>query len=115
MKIKNEAAVALGKLSHSRQSKDQSAASRLNGMLGGRPRTKSFDLPARSITEVNRVIKDMKIELVRGDGYFYFVSKNPDIGPVGESIMLCYVNQQSLCNWRTCAKQAIKGHSQLDY
>ena len=36
--MKNEAAVALGKLAHSRQSQAQSESSRRNGKAGGRPR-----------------------------------------------------------------------------
>lgn len=106
--MKNEAAVALGKLSHSRQSEAQSQASRWNGKNGGRPRTTSPFLPARSVTQVDRAIKHLGVEIIRGRGYFYFVSLDPAIGQVGDSIYICYLNQQSLARWIKDAESAVK-------
>ncbi len=104
--MKNPAAVALGKLSHSRQSEAQSNASRSNGKAGGRPRTVSLDTLAKSVAQVDRAIRHLGVELIRGRGYFYFVSLDPAVGQVGESIMVCYLNQLTLAQWVACAKNA---------
>ena len=108
--MKNEAAVALGKLSHSRQSEAQSQASRWNGKNGGRPRTTSPFLPAKSVAQVDRAIKHLGVEIIRARGYFYFVSLDPAVGPVGDSVYMCYLNQQSLARWISDAKNAVKQH-----
>lgn len=110
--MKNEAAVALGRLSHSRQSDAQSIASRRNGMNGGRPMTASTALPPRSIAQVDRAIKHLGLELVRGRGYFYFISMDPAVGQVGESIMVCYLKQQTLARWISDAKNALRKNEQ---
>ena len=110
--MKNEAAVALGRLSHSRQSQAQSEASRRNGKAGGRPRTKSPFAPAQSITQVNRAIKHLGVELVRGDdgSYFYFSLLNSDVGQVGEEIYRAHLNQAGLARWVSDAEYAVKQH-----
>jgi len=108
--MKNKAAQQLGRLSHSRQSEAQSQASRKNGMLGGRPATVSHDTKAKSVTQVNRAIRFIGIKLVRGDGYFYFVSLNRDIGQVGDSVMVPYVNSFTLHRWIWEATSAINHH-----
>jgi len=110
--IKNEAAVALGRLSHSRQSKAQSEASRRNGKAGGRPRTKTPYSPAQSVTQVNRAIKHLGVELVRGDGYFYFVSLDPDVAQIGDSVMRAHLNQAGLARWVSDAEYAVKQHQE---
>jgi hypothetical protein len=111
--MKNKSAQELGRLSHSRQSEAQSQASRKNGKLGGRPTTVSHDTKARSVTQVNRAIRFLGIEVVRGDGYFYFLSK--DIGQVGDSVMVPYVNSMSLARWIQSAEAAIKEHNEINY
>ena len=108
--MKNEAAVALGKLSHSRQSQAQSEASRRNGKAGGRPRTKSPYAPAQSITQVNRAIRHLGVELVRGEGYFHFVSLHPDVGQIGEEIYRAHLNQTGLARWVSDAEYAVQQH-----
>ena len=108
--MKNKAAQELGRLSHSRQSEAQSNASRENGKRGGRPLTVSHDTKARSVTQVNRAIRFLGIEVVRGDGYFYFVSLNPDVGQVGDSVMVPYVNAFTLHRWIWEATSAINHH-----
>ena len=108
--MKNEAAVALGKLSHSRQSQAQSDASRRNGKAGGRPRTTSPYLPAQSVTQVNRAIRHLGVELVREDGHFYFSSLNSDVGQVGEEIYRAHLNQAGLARWVSDAEYAVKQH-----
>jgi len=110
--MKNEAAVALGKLSHSRQSEAQSEASRQNGKAGGRPRTKSPYSPAQSVTQVNRAIRHLGVELVRGEGYFYFVSLDPDVGPIGDSVMRAHLNQAGLARWVIDAEYAVQQHQE---
>jgi hypothetical protein len=79
-----------------------------NKSTSKRPRIASQVYPARSIAQINRAIKHLGLELVRGDGYFYFVSLDPAVGQVGESIMVCYLNQQALARWIEDAKNAIK-------
>jgi hypothetical protein len=110
--MKNKAAQALGRLSHSRQSEAQSQASRKNGKLGGRPLTVSHDTKARSVTQVNRAIRFLGIEVVRGDGYFYFLSKDDEM--IGCSVMVPYVNSMSLARWIQSAESAIKEHNEIN-
>lgn len=104
--MKNKAAQQLGRLSHSRQSEAQSEASRKNGKAGGRPRTVSHNTKARSVTQINRAIRHLGIKLVRGDGYFYFFSKDDEM--IGCSVMVSYVNSMSLTQWIQSAEFAIK-------
>ena len=106
--MKNKAAQALGRLSHSRQSEAQAQASRWNGKNGGRPRTASPHHPARSVLQVDRSIKHLGVELNRGDGYFYFSSLEPCFEQVGDSVMVPYVNSMSLARWIQAAEFAIK-------
>jgi hypothetical protein len=110
--MKNKAAVALGRLSHSRQSEAQSIASRENGKRGGRPPSVSHDTKARSVTQVNRAIRFLGIEVVRGEGYFYFVSKDDEM--IGCSVMVPYVNSMSLARWIRSAESAIKEHNEIN-
>jgi hypothetical protein len=111
--MKNKAAQELGRLSHSRQSEAQSEASRENGKRGGRPASVSHDTKARSVTQVNRAIRHLGIEVVRGDGYFYFVSKDDEM--IGCSVMVPYVNSMSLDRWIRSAESAIKEHNEINY
>ena len=110
--MKNEAAVALGKLSHSRQSQAQSEASRRNGKAGGRPRTKCPYSPAQSVTQVNRAIKHLGVELVRGEEHFYFSLLDSDVGQVGEEIYRAHLNQAGLARWVSDAEYAVKQHQE---
>jgi len=110
--MKNEAAVSLGRLSHSRQSHAQSEASRRNGKAGGRPRTKAPYAPAQSVTQVNRAIKHLGVELVRGEGYFYFWSLDPAFAQIGDSVMRPYLNQAGLARWVSDAEYAVKQHQE---
>ena len=110
--MKNEAAVALGRLSHSRQSDAQVEASRRNGKAGGRPRTTSPYLPAQSVTQVNRAIRHLGVELVREDGHFYFSSLNSDVGQVGEEIYRAHLNQAKLARWVSDAEYAVQQHQE---
>jgi len=106
--MKNEAAVALGKLSHSRQSEAQSQASRWNGKNGGRPRTTSPFLPAKSISQIDRAIKHLGVELVRGSGYFYFTRLGSGFTDViGEAIYVRYLKQQTLARWIRDAENSL--------
>lgn len=109
---KNEAAVALGKMSHSRQSEAQSEASRQNGKAGGRPRTKCPYSPAQSVTQVNRAIRHLGVELVRGEGYFYFWSLDPQFAQIGDSVMRPYLNQAGLARWVSDAEYAVQQHQE---
>lgn len=113
--MKNKAAQELGRLSHSRQSEAQSNASRENGKRGGRPPSVSHDTKAKSVTQVNRAIRFLGIEVVRGEGYFYFVSKDDEmIGGGCQSVMVPYVNSMSLARWIQSAEFAIKEHNEIN-
>jgi hypothetical protein len=111
--MKNKAAQELGRLSHSRQSEAQSQASRENGKLGGRPSTVPHNTKARSVTQVNRAIRYLGIEVIRGDGYFYFLSNDAEM--IGCSVMVPYVNSMSLARWIQSAESAIKEHNEINY
>lgn len=114
--MKNKAAVALGKLSHSRQSEAQSQASRQNGKLGGRPRKICVHDTARSVTQVNRAIRHLGIEVVRGRGYFYFWSLDPAVAHNDYGwVMVPYLNCMSLHRWIRAAEAAVEEHAADNY
>ncbi len=57
---------------------------------------------------INRAIRYLGIKIVgNGDGYFYFVDLAERIGQVGNSVMVCYLNQQSLQRWVSDAEAAV--------
>ena len=105
--MKNEAAVELGKLSHKRQSKEQSAASRLNGTLGGRPRIKSFDKPARSIVEVNRAIKHLGLAVYRTRSCNWCFIHIVNQEKVADLFWSGKINGMTLAQWLTAAGEAL--------
>ena len=51
--------------------------------------------------KINRAIQHLGMQIVgrRGAGYFYFVGTDSSIGQIGESVMVCYLHQQSLTRW----------------
>ena len=59
-------------------------------------------------SRINRAIKHLGIEIVhkRGSGYSYFLDAHGN--QVGESIMVCYLNQQTLARWVEDAEHARK-------
>jgi len=57
---------------------------------------------------INRAIHHLGIKIVgNGDGYFYFVDLAEKIGQVGNSVMVCYLNHQSLQRWVSDAEVAV--------
>ena len=62
-------------------------------------------------SHINRAIRHLGIKIVGGSGfsagYFYFVDIAEKIGQVGSSVMVCYLNQQSLQRWVSDAQYAI--------
>ena len=60
-----------------------------------------------SKAHINRAIRHLGIKIVSGEGYFYFVDLAEKIGQVGSSIMVCYLNQQSLQRWVEIAQCSI--------
>jgi hypothetical protein len=58
-------------------------------------------------TQINRAIRHLGVQIVSGTGYFYFVDLAEKIGQVGNSVMVCYLNQQSLQRWVSAAQYAI--------
>ena len=56
--------------------------------------------------QINRAIKRLGLEIVgaRGAGYFYFCDLESG-NQVGESVMVCYLNQCSLQEWVEYAEQ----------
>jgi hypothetical protein len=70
---------------------------------------------ARSVTQINRAIKHLGIEVVRGRGYFYFWSLDPAAAQVGDSVMVPYLNCMSLHRWIRAAQAAVEEHSADNY
>jgi len=56
---------------------------------------------------INRAIKHLGLEIVgkRGDGYFYFCDLQEG-NQVGESVLVCYLNQCTLGEWVQYAESA---------
>lgn len=63
---------------------------------------------------INRAIKHLGIEIQnkRGGGYSYFTSLETG-DQVGESVSVCYMNQQTLEQWIANAENAVA--EQADY
>ena len=63
---------------------------------------------------INKAIRHLGIEIVgrRGAGYFYFVDLDEKIGQVGNSVMVCYLNQQSLSRWVSDAEAAMREYKE---
>lgn len=63
---------------------------------------------------INKAIRHLGIEIVgnRGAGYFYFVDLANKIGQVGNSVMICYLHQQSLSRWVSDAQYAINEYEE---
>ena len=59
--------------------------------------------------KINRAIQHLGMQIVgrRGDGYFYFVGTDPNVGQIGESVTVCYLHQQSLTRWVEDAESAL--------
>jgi hypothetical protein len=57
--------------------------------------------------KINRAIRHTRLEIVgtRGDGYFYFLDLTTG-NQVGESVMVCYLNQLPLQQWVAEAQMA---------
>lgn len=62
--------------------------------------------PVMTKNQINRAIKHLGLEIVgaRGDGYFYFCDLESG-AQVGESVMVCYLNQCTLQEWVEYAEQ----------
>ena len=58
-------------------------------------------------TRINQAIKHLGIEIVRGQGYQYFCDLETGV-PVGESVLVCYLNQCTLQQWVKEAEDAKK-------
>ncbi len=60
-----------------------------------------------TVDKINRVIKHLNLEIVRGRGYSYFLELNTG-NQVGESVPVCYLNALTLDQWVEEAEQARK-------
>jgi hypothetical protein len=47
---------------------------------------------------INRAIKHLGLEIVRGQGYQYFCDLETG-AQVGESVLICYLNHCTLAEW----------------
>lgn len=57
---------------------------------------------------INRAIQHLGVQIIgNGDGYFYFTDLAGKIGQVGQSVMVCYLNQQPLSRWVSDAAAAV--------
>lgn len=64
-------------------------------------------------SRINRAIRHLGIQIIgNGDGYFYFVDLAAKIGQVGNSVMVCYLNQQSLQRWVSDAEAAVREYEE---
>ena len=59
-------------------------------------------------SKINRAIRHLGVEIVRGYGYVYFCSLAADKGQVGESVMVPFLNRYSLEQWVADAKFAVE-------
>tara|TARA_R110000744_G_scaffold305007_1_gene413350 strand:- start:5101 stop:5331 length:231 start_codon:yes stop_codon:yes gene_type:complete len=50
-----------------------------------------------TVKRINHAIRHTGLEIVRGDGYQYFLDWEGD--QVGDAVMVCYLNQMSLERW----------------
>ena len=66
--------------------------------------------------QINKAIKKYQLEIVheRGSGYSYFLDLNSG-DQVGESIMVCHLNQLTLTEWVNEAIRARIAASYVDY
>jgi hypothetical protein len=96
--MKNEAAVALGKMSHKRQSPAQSAASAENGKKGGRPNS-SMNLKARSVLQIDRAVYHLELYIAKDEnGHWRFYNQKTSI-PQGNKHWEGPLNQWTLKTW----------------
>ncbi len=56
---------------------------------------------------INAAIKHLGIEIVRGEGYQYFLDLKTGF-QVGESVYVCYLCQSTLARWVEEAEWAVK-------
>lgn len=54
---------------------------------------------------INQAIKHLGLQIIKGNGYAYFVDHK---GQVGNSVMVCYLNQLTLDRWVQLAKSALE-------
>ena len=54
---------------------------------------------------INQAIKHLGLEIVRGRGYQYFCDLETG-AQVGQSVLVCYLNQCTLQEWVQWAEQA---------
>lgn len=59
-------------------------------------------------SKINRAIRHLGVEIVRGYGYVYFCSLASDRGQVGESVMIPFLNCCSLEQWVAEARFAVE-------
>jgi hypothetical protein len=96
--MKNEAAVALGKLSHSRQSEKQSAASAENGKKGGRPNS-SMNQKARSRSQIDRAICHLELYIAKDENKHWRFYNFRSARPQGNRHWEGPLNQWTLKTW----------------
>lgn len=59
-----------------------------------------------TVKRINAAIAHLGLEIIRGEGYQYFLDK--DGNQVGESVSVCYLNHLKLSAWVACAERALK-------
>jgi len=59
-----------------------------------------------TVDKINRAIKHLNLEIVRGRGYSYFLELGTG-NQVGESVPVCYLNALTLERWVEEAKGAL--------
>lgn len=59
-----------------------------------------------TVKRINAAIAHLGLEIVRGEGYQYFLDKAGN--QVGESVPVCYLNHLTLSAWVESAKLALR-------
>ena len=59
--------------------------------------------------KINKAIKHLRLEICKGEGYFYFVHEK-DGGLNADSVMVPYYNHLSIEQWVEEAESALKTH-----
>lgn len=62
-----------------------------------------------NVKKINKAIKHLGLEIVRGHGYQYFISLVNE-EQIGDSVMVCHLNHLTLDEWIERAEMAVEEH-----
>ncbi len=67
-----------------------------------------------NVKKINKAIKHLGLEIVRGRGYQYFISLETE-EQIGHSVMVCFLNHLTLDEWIDRAEDALKNDDDCYY